>query len=79
MSSLDCTLIAMSLVYQCNPSSIYLKHYLAGQMFEDELDLAYAVMAGVDRASRKRGIDIIQVQKIIPVLRSNALSPMQSR
>ncbi len=31
------------------------------------------------RASGKRGIDIIQVKKINPVLRSNALSTMQPR
>ena len=31
------------------------------------------------RASGKRGIDIIQVKKITPVLRSHALSTMQPR
>ena len=30
-------------------------HELAGQMFEDELDLAYAVMDGVDARSRAEG------------------------
>jgi transposase len=30
-------------------------HELAGQMFEDELDLAYAVMDGVEARSRVEG------------------------
>ena len=34
MSSLDCTLIATSLVYPCNRSSIYLKHYPKNKRLE---------------------------------------------